>query len=411
MRFFTAASLAALCGTVAAHPADASPPAPTIAPRIQRRGDGSLVWITVDAHGSAETITPSSTVKDGSTIWDKEPPYSLTGSVYTTTNWASVYTNTQSPPNPRPTDGNGAGYMMKCTMSEEMKAANNPVCRPAYNATLSSDLHYFGKFAYLSVCNLYNANRPIVTWDPAYFSQNSTSKRDDKNMTSSLQPIVIAVRAKYLNSQNNTVEEAFTSPMRYNASSGFAVFDAKDLMSGTGNNGTGLNLTLVPYFDNNRDELTKFTLAPILVNVVTPLGRPQNQGGTPLPKGAGLYIGIPVAFGAVILLVCGGCWWNRKTRRIDLGNIVKRSRRGYSGRKERRRMFDATRPEDGGIQLHDNDNDFDAHDHGFSAPAYRDAPDQSSPVDGSFQQQGTTGGRNAFRDEVARQNEERRHDL
>lgn len=415
MRFITAASLAALCGSVAAHPANGAAPAPTPAPRVQRRDDGSFVWITVDKFTSAKTITPTATVKDGTTIWDNEPPYSLTGSVYTTKNWDSMYTNTQAPPNPRPDNqGDPAGYMLKCTMTGDMEKNHNPICRPALNATLSSDLHYFGKtclYNHVDCAPSIYTNPIQVTWDPAFYN-NSISKRDDKNITSSNRPIVVGLKAEYWNDKNSSIaakwDTAWQSDMTYNASSGFAVFLASDLK--TNNNGTNIKLSLIPSYANNRDQLSDFAMTPLQINVEVPLGRPANKSNSSLPKGAALYIGIPVAFGAVILLVCGGCWWNRKTRRIDLGNIMKRSRRGYSGRKERRRMFDATRPEDGGIQLRDNENDFDAHDHGFSAPVYRDAPDHSSAKDGSFQQQDTTGGRNAFRDEVARQNEERRQD-
>lgn len=127
-----------------------------------------------------------------------------------------------------------------------------------------------------------------------------------------------------------------------------------------------------------------------------------------VPKGQTLVIALPVTFGAIALLVVGLCLWNRKTRRIQLGNVMSRSRRGYTGRRTRNLL---NRKNDG-IQL--------------GAPVsppvdYRDIPERprrdsealgslsGSPVRAHFEEQDTTGGRrNAFRDEVGRQERERR---
>lgn len=135
-------------------------------------------------------------------------------------------------------------------------------------------------------------------------------------------------------------------------------------------------------------------------------------------NGHSLTIALPVVFGTILLLVVGLCLWNRKTRRIQLGDLMSRSKnRGYSGRSERRRrMFDSGATDaDHDIQLGNGFPD--------DGPTYRDAPARgghharvdsdgldslaASPVHESFQEQGTTGGRNAFRDEMDRQHNER----
>lgn len=130
------------------------------------------------------------------------------------------------------------------------------------------------------------------------------------------------------------------------------------------------------------------------------------QEQTPVPKGKTLMIALPTVFGAIILLVIGGCIWNRKSRRIGLGNVMGRNRKGYTGRKQRR-IFGGRK--DNGIQL-------DARD--MPPPSnYRDAPTRprrdsegldslaGSPVDPTFR----ADGRNVFRDEMDRQERERNH--
>ncbi|KAI6351973.1 hypothetical protein MCOR25_009635 [Pyricularia grisea] len=59
------------------------------------------------------------------------------------------------------------------------------------------------------------------------------------------------------------------------------------------------------------------------------------QPDTPTPAGPEIYIALPVILGFVLLMVFGTCVWNRNARRIDLGALVARSRRG--GRSERGR--------------------------------------------------------------------------
>ena len=131
---------------------------------------------------------------------------------------------------------------------------------------------------------------------------------------------------------------------------------------------------------------------------------------TTAPKGKTLTIALPVVFGTIAFLVIGICLWNRKTRRIQLGNIMSRSRHGYSGRRHRN-LFrkqadtDTSFAPDTGVELDRA---------GAPISDYRDTPDSDpignlsgSPVRGTFEEQGTTGG-NTFRDEVARQDRERR---
>lgn len=156
------------------------------------------------------------------------------------------------------------------------------------------------------------------------------------------------------------------------------------------------------------DHTTTTNVTAIWVQVARDKNEPNSK--TSAPTGQTLTIALPTVFGAIVLLVIGGCLWNRQTRRIAIGNIMSRSRHGYSGRKARR----AFRGKNAGIQL-------DTRDGVALGGEYRDVPEPprrandddlgslaGSPVDASFRQQGTTGGRNAFREEMARQERERR---
>lgn len=137
-----------------------------------------------------------------------------------------------------------------------------------------------------------------------------------------------------------------------------------------------------------------------------------------LPKGATLALALGISLGGLALIILAVCFWNRDARRIQLGNVMSRSRHGYNGREQRRGAFGRAR-KDNGIQL---DNAI-IHDEPLESPPlrnnYRDAPDQGrrdsdalgslagSPVRANFEPQGTTGGRNAFREEMDRQHVER----
>ncbi|PTB73517.1 hypothetical protein M440DRAFT_1404519 [Trichoderma longibrachiatum ATCC 18648] len=133
-----------------------------------------------------------------------------------------------------------------------------------------------------------------------------------------------------------------------------------------------------------------------------------------VPKGRTLSIALPVALGGVVFIVVGVFLWNRSARRIHLGSIMGRSRHGYSGRKARRGNMFRGQKDAASIQLHNAD------DH-LSDGEYHDAPISGrrdsealgslagTPVNESFDGQGTWGGaRNAFRDELDRQHQERR---
>ena len=58
---------------------------------------------------------------------------------------------------------------------------------------------------------------------------------------------------------------------------------------------------------------------------------PYSQPAAKPPKGAALYIGLPCILGFIAVMLIGTCIWNRRTRRIGVGNVMGRSRFGKLG--------------------------------------------------------------------------------
>src|SRR6478735_2572089 len=232
-------------------------------------------------------------------------------------------------------------------------------------------------------------NRFSVTWDPDYF--NKTKSSDNSTL------MVTARLDLYNRTSESWVKYKEFTDSAVPAAWGYWPFDVKqDYMKYSPYN---ISITL---YSNSNNSLEKTKSSSLYLNL-----NDQNfpeKSHEKLPEGQTLTIALPVVFGSLFLLIVGGFLWNRKTRRIGLGNISSRSRHGYTGR-AKRRIFGAR---DNGIQL----------DTSVPPPGeYRDAPQRAradsdglgslagSPVDATFPQQGTTGGRNAFRDEVRRQEE------
>ena len=91
------------------------------------------------------------------------------------------------------------------------------------------------------------------------------------------------------------------------------------------------------------------------------------QPKTSVPKGQSLYIALPVVFGFVLLCVCGGYLYNRKQRKIGLGNVMGR-RNGYGVGKSRSQRLGLGKKNSVAIRLRNQDL--------MSGGQYRDAPSQ-----------------------------------
>ncbi|KAG5663737.1 hypothetical protein KAF25_006322 [Fusarium avenaceum] len=338
---------------------------------LEKRADKTAAWVSIDDDMQpATTYTPSYTTVDGTTSIVDAAPHDLTASVYTYTSWGKIHTSTGEPPNPRATGKNGEGVFSRCYNKD---GDNAPFCAPYANSTLDVKKTYY------------------VTWDPDFF--NKTKSTDNSTL-------MITPRLDIFNGSSGEWEKYkdFTDAA-VPAAWGYWPFDVKsDYVKHSHN----ISLTLYSNSNNSLEKTKSSTLYLHLNSEDFP-----EKAHEKLPAGQTLVIALPVVFGSLFLLIVGGYLWNRKTRHIGLGNISSRSRHGYTGR-AKRRIFGAR---DNGIQL----------DTSVPPPGeYRDAPQRAradsdalgslagSPVDPNFPHQGNAGGRNAFRDEMRRQEEERR---
>jgi hypothetical protein len=78
------------------------------------------------------------------------------------------------------------------------------------------------------------------------------------------------------------------------------------------------------------------------------------QPKTPAPEGQSLYIALPTVFGFIILCVCGGAIYNRKYRKIGLGNVMGR-RNGYGVGKSRSQRLGLKKRKEEAIELRDQE--------------------------------------------------------
>ncbi|KAL7787403.1 hypothetical protein V8C37DRAFT_390614 [Trichoderma ceciliae] len=382
------AAAAALCSSAAAMPPAA--PSPRLEAiealhhraHLQPRADPTAPWVTVGDEGTpVKTVTPKMTTVSGTPTLVDVAPHDITASVFTWTSWGDITTSTGLPPNPTALSKNKDGVFSRCYNKDGDDA---PFCTPYRNSTLLTGSTYY------------------ITWDPDYYNKTSFKSNTTYEIT---------VRLDYLNKTSNEwVKLESYDKDRVPASWGFWPLQVtKDMLKGEKTNNVTITLLAAPQGTNDKNSSIAIPVAfqnPSL---------PKNSDPQ-VPKGRTLSIALPLAFGCIVFIVVGIFMWNRKTRRIELGNIMSRSRHGYSGRKTRRNIF-RSKKDVGSIQLHNADDhlsDGDYHD--APIPARRDSEALGSlagtPTHETFEQQGTTGDhRNAFRDEMARQNQERSGDL
>ncbi|KAM3449581.1 hypothetical protein MY3296_006801 [Beauveria thailandica] len=382
-----------LCSAASAAAVAAPPPAAAITPAavLQRRDPAGELdpWVSVNEDPSATTYTPQWTTDgEGKSSLKDAAPSSLTGSVFSFTTLGEPTTTTGDPPNPTASNKKGTGAFSLCSKKD---SSTEPFCRPRVNSTLEPGNVYY------------------LTWDPEHYA----SKLNES--------YTLTVQVKQ---QNRTTKEwVFLSDFDHTqvpAKQGYFPFDVSDKLL-DGHDSNNITVTLQQRMNNTIGDPDDVTAAyPLTIVRFKYPAKAPNNGAT----GHTLTIALPVVFGTILLLVVGLCLWNRKTRRIHLGDIVSRkSKRGYSGRAERRRrMFGSASgaatdadhdiqlgngfPDDGPAAYHD---DAPAAHGGNRRRADSDGLDSlaASPVHESFQQQNITGGRNAFRDEIDRQNFER----
>jgi hypothetical protein len=97
-----------------------------------------------------------------------------------------------------------------------------------------------------------------------------------------------------------------------------------------------LQITVLATINTNTNTTSTTTTTITGPRVLVTTKPAWSQPSTPAPSGKALYIGLPTVAAFVILMLVGTCIWNRKHRKIDLGELVSRTRRrGYTGRRTR----------------------------------------------------------------------------
>ncbi|KAJ9132967.1 hypothetical protein NKR23_g11045 [Pleurostoma richardsiae] len=375
--------------------------------RLLRRSQASPtdVWVSVDDDGQPKTITPVVSTVSGTTTIISGAPHDVTATVFTRTSAGDVRTSTGSAPVPTATDKAGGGAFPLCYNTE---GVNAPFCEPGTNATLHPGTTYY------------------ITWDPTFFNTTNGT---------------VIVRGNYINSTTGEIlDQAFASdktPVGY----GFYSWSVpKSVLSGQASN-ISLSIASVSSADSSTSDAVRGPWITVAKN------EPYRQEKAKAPTGPALYIGLPTIAGFVIVMLIGTCWWNRKVRRIDVGSIMGRGRRGYGvaksrarrmGRRDRKegiRLMEREvgeggppeqqyRDEDGGHPRRRRDSDdestgWEEHVPGRErdeVPAHYGVPRRDSDALGSLagtptedRQMGfdRPGGGNVFRDELSRQERER----
>ncbi|KAI1850920.1 hypothetical protein JX265_007245 [Neoarthrinium moseri] len=343
-------------------------------------------WVTVGDNGTPVTITPVQTTIDGTATVISGAPHDLTGTVFTQTSYGEITTSTGTAPAPTATAADGSGSFLKCNNKD---GANAPWCRPDEGAIMYPGTTYY------------------LTWDSTYFTPNTT----------------VTVQGNYLNATTGEVtSQAFESDKMVATWGYWKLAATSDLMQGQSAMNISLQIVALNTTTGTRSTFVKGPTIQI-ANVPT-----YHKAPAAPPSGAALYIALPTVFGFIILCVVGGCLWNRKTRKIELGNVMSRSRHGFGLGKPRAGLSQRRKERKAAERVQLMEREIAA----GGGQVYRDQPDwidiprrdsdalgslAGTPTDERFHQPGARDGsarpqagaeRNYFRDELHRQDEDRR---
>ena len=255
-----------------------------------------------------------------------------------------------------------------------------------------------------------------MTWDPTFFASSNAT---------------VVVTGSVLNASTGAATtQAFASPRLAAAWAFYAWTVDAALLAGLPAGQRSVNVTLfLAALDSGAPAIAPFRGPTVAVADPAPFVPEPTKP----PQAPALYIGLPAVLGLVVLVLVGTCIWNRKTRRIGLGNVMSRGRDGYAvGKSRARRVLGAgagrrRREKAEGIRLMERDvgpprldtyRDGTPADDGFAGweqqvPGRAGVPRRDSDALGSLvgtpteERRMEMGGGNAFRDEVKRQERDR----
>lgn len=256
-----------------------------------------------------------------------------------------------------------------------------------------------------------------MTWDPEYYNKTIP-------LSNSTSEIEISLRLDYFNrtSENSSEGEMLKLDETDTVPASRGIFALK--IKGEHLKGYRPHNVTITLMTNTRGSSAKNESTSVKVVMDKHrLPDPDLSGG---PDHDDLVIALPVVFGSIILIAVGLFLWNRKTRRIQIGNIMSRSaRKGYTGRSARDLLNRSGGRKDDGIPLQHREPIFEYRDDFDSHPAGAVGTDSrrhqrydsdlgslagASPTTPGFGRATTHGGEgNAFREELRRQDDLRRN--
>ncbi|PKS09897.1 hypothetical protein jhhlp_004520 [Lomentospora prolificans] len=354
----------------------------------------TAVWVSADERTPVTTVTPHETTVDSTPTLADAAPNEVTGTVFTLTENVVISTSTGSrvPAPTNPASKNPAGAFARCFKEDDDEFA--PFCDPSAESEVHVDRTYY------------------ITWNPDFFNDTLTKLNNTAEWR-------IRIRADRVDATNGSIgAKAFETDDSYPASWGVypwritsSVLESKQP--------TNVSLLILAHRQGQAETVEH--RGPTVFVTYPPAFRTESPR---LPKGAELYIALPSVAGFILVVVFGTCLWNKKSRKIDIGNIMSRSRHGYGVGKARARRLaghvrkSMRRKEERGVMLDEwelNEGHLSPGERyrDMPAPGRRDSDALGSlagtPVNDRFPRSPApdSEGRNVFREEMERQNRER----
>lgn len=406
MRYSTSAAAVALLATAATALPNNLRPRQTEAPAAPDSNNNNNIqpWVTIGDDGKPSTVTPIQTTIDGKPTVVSAAPNDLTATVFTSYSEAAGHTSTGTvPAAPTATSTDGQGSFLKCSKPKD--ANPDPFCQP-----LPWDVQEYRP-----------GNTYYFTWDPTWFKNPNTT---------------IKIQGDYINDTTgdaSTTLQAFESSNIVASWGYWAWTTNRDMLQK--HHAVNISISMGALKPGGAALGPDLIRGPRILLSDAPVPKPKP---VPTPTGPALYIGLPVILGFALICIFGVCLWNARHRKIELGNIMSRGRHGYGINKsarsrmglggkskdkksaERVQLMERELASDGTAAYHDLDEDAKQMGVNNFPPLERPGrPRRDSDALGSlagtptenrqmnFQSPAATGGPNAFRDELKRQDGER----
>ncbi|CAK7228721.1 hypothetical protein SEUCBS140593_007007 [Sporothrix eucalyptigena] len=346
-----------LAFTLAGHAAVLEPRASTSATITSFPGP----WVTIDTNGHVATVTP---VHSGSTTLSAPPSVLTQHTAYILSLNGKATTTTASPPVASATGAGTAGAFMKCSGGQDaVTDSQAPFCQPRQGTQLTPNLTYY------------------VTWDPSGFTSNET----------------LVLEAEFGGNGAAAAGESGFATSALQAASGFYAWTIDStFVSAHGSGSSHVNVTFSLVYNQSTipDPDSEIRTVRLSGPSVLVTNNPQVPSKHHHHVSA-VAIAVPVVVGAAVLVLLGFCVWSyRHHGHLPcIGGLVSRRTSSFSAKGYGVRQSYGQRT--GGSQ-----------NTGTYGPGFGDSRNGRTAFYENNASPPTRG--NAFRDELKRQESERR---